>query len=143
MAQKNLIPVTQRTKEEARQISRNGGIKSGKSRIIKKTCKQISQLILDAKPSQDLIDKLCSYYPDIPKDQMTNKVVLIDVAYQMAIRGDLKAIEFIRDTAGEAPIKRNEHEHNGKIELPVINVNYTKSETKTIEGEIIEEKGEK
>lgn len=30
-------------------------------------------------------------------------------------------------------------EHNGKLELPVINVNYNKSDTKTIEGEIIEE----
>lgn len=39
-------------------------------------------------------------------------------------------------------VHHNEHSHNGKIELPVINVNYTKSPPKTIEGEIIEEKEE-
>lgn len=32
MSNENLIPVTERTKEEAREISRKGGIASGKAR---------------------------------------------------------------------------------------------------------------
>ncbi len=37
----NLIPVTKRTKDEAREISRNGGIKSGEVRKEKKLMSQI------------------------------------------------------------------------------------------------------
>ena len=38
MAKKDLIPVTERTKEEAKEISRKGGIKSGEVRR-EKACK--------------------------------------------------------------------------------------------------------
>ena len=37
--EQNLIPVTKRTKSEARKISRNGGIKSGESRRAKRDVK--------------------------------------------------------------------------------------------------------
>jgi len=138
-----LIPLDRRTKEEQKKIATKGGIASGKARLANKTFKQIAHAIANSKPHNDLIDELCDSYPDIPRNEMTNKIAMMDVAFKMAMSGDLKAIEMFRDTAGEAPVKRNEHEHNGKIELPIINVNYTKSETKTIEGEIIQENSEK
>ena len=54
MAEKDLIPVTQRTKEEAKQISRNGGIASGKSRRAKKTLQETIKLALTISTNENL-----------------------------------------------------------------------------------------
>lgn len=43
---KNLIPVTERTKSEAREISRAGGIASGKARRQRKTLREICREML-------------------------------------------------------------------------------------------------
>lgn len=45
--QENLIPLNQRTKEEQREIARQGGIASGKVRQEKATMKKTLELLLD------------------------------------------------------------------------------------------------
>jgi hypothetical protein len=47
MAQKDLIPVTQRTKEEAKKISSNGGKKSGEARRKKRDLKERFKIALE------------------------------------------------------------------------------------------------
>lgn len=50
--QENLIPLNQRTKEEQREIARQGGIASGKVRQEKATFKKTLEMILD-EPSKN------------------------------------------------------------------------------------------
>ena len=51
--EKNLIPVTMRSKEEARQISRNGGIKSGETRRKKANLRKTFEMLAQMKIAPD------------------------------------------------------------------------------------------
>ena len=50
--QENLIPLNERTKEEQREIARQGGIASGKARQEKATFKKTLEMLLDEKNSK-------------------------------------------------------------------------------------------
>lgn len=50
--QENLIPLNKRTKEEQREIARQGGIASGKARQEKATFKKTLEMLLDEKNSK-------------------------------------------------------------------------------------------
>ena len=49
MNDRNLIPMNKRTPSEQREITRKGGIESGKARRRKKTLKDISKMFLNAR----------------------------------------------------------------------------------------------
>lgn len=78
--EQNLQPV--RTKKEARERGRKGGIASGKSRAARKTLKDELLLLLAQGNTQEKIS-----------------LSLI----QEALNGNTKAFEVIRDTIGEKP----------------------------------------
>lgn len=82
---KNLKPV--RTKKEARERGKAGGIASGKARKERKTLKEELLLLLS-------------------KGQTQEKVSLALI--QQALNGNTKAFEVIRDTVGEKPIEKIE-----------------------------------
>jgi vacuolar-type H+-ATPase subunit B/Vma2 len=87
----NLKPV--RTKEEARERGKKGGIKSGEVRRERKTLKDELLLLLATGNTQ-------------------NKVSLALI--EKALSGDTKAFEVIRDTIGEKAVEKVE---NTNIEL--------------------------
>ena len=87
----NLKPV--RTKKEARERGKNGGIKSGEIRRERKTLKDELLLLLSSEDTQ-------------------NKVSLALI--EKALSGDTKAFEVIRDTIGE---KATEKVENTNIEM--------------------------
>lgn len=87
----NLKPV--RTKKEARERGKNGGIKSGEIRRERKTLKDELLLLLSSGDTQ-------------------NKVSLALI--EKALSGDTKAFEVIRDTIGEKAVEKVE---NTNIEL--------------------------
>lgn len=78
--EQNLKPV--RTKSEARERGKNGGIKSGEVRKQRKTLKEELLLLLS-------------------EGQMQEKISLSLI--QEALNGNTKAYEIIRDTIGEKP----------------------------------------
>lgn len=78
--EQNLKPV--RTKSEARERGKNGGIKSGKVRKQRKTLKEELLLLLS-------------------EGQIQKKISLSLI--QEALDGSTKAYEIIRDTIGEKP----------------------------------------
>lgn len=88
---KNLIPLNQRSKEEQKQIARNGGIKSGEARRKRKTFKEQMLFMLENDPNlqNDLINSL------FKRAKKTG-----DKSGMSAN----KAFELIRETIGEAPI---------------------------------------
>ena len=98
---KNLIPMNERTKEEQREIARKGGRESGKVRRRKRTMKDAAQLILQLPVGAEQAALLQKY--GIAESDCTNLMLLIVKTVQMAADGNLKAVEFIRDTLGENP----------------------------------------
>lgn len=98
---KNLIPMNERTKEEQREIARKGGRESGKVRRRKRTMKDAAQLILQLPAGAEQAALLQKY--GIAESDCTNLMLLIVKTVQMAADGNLKAVEFIRDTLGENP----------------------------------------
>ena len=83
--EQNLKPV--KTKKEARERGRNGGIKSGEVRRERKTLKEELLLLLAQGNTQEKIS-----------------LSLI----QEAMGGNTKAFEVIRDTVGEKPVDKLE-----------------------------------
>ena len=83
MAKEDLKPV--RTKEEAKERGRKGGIKSGEVRAQRKTLKEELLLLLSQGDTQSKMS-----------------LALI----QKAMNGDTKAFEVIRDGIGEKPVDK-------------------------------------
>ena len=82
--EKNLKPV--RTKREARERGKKGGIKSGKVRAQRKTLKEELLALLEVKIEDKTIQEKISFS-----------------LIQEALNGNVKAFETIRDTIGEKP----------------------------------------
>lgn len=80
--EQNLKPVTKRTKNEAREISKKGGIRSGESRRERKKLKEELLLLLS--------------------ENDNNRKMSLAIL-RRAMDGDTKAFEVIRDTIGEKP----------------------------------------
>lgn len=78
----NLIPFNERTQEEARELGKLGGIKSGEVRRERKTLRETLLMMLKEGNTQDNITLA-----------LLNK----------AAEGDVKAFEVMRDTIGEKP----------------------------------------
>lgn len=92
----NLIPVTERTKEEAKRISSNGGKKSGKARRNKAMLRDCLQILMEKK----MLDK--------DGNKITGAEALSVEVFQKALAGDMKAWELLRDTAGQKPVDKIE-----------------------------------
>lgn len=93
----NLKPV--RTKKEARERGKNGGIKSGEVRAKRRTLKEELLALLETKIEDKTIQEKISFS-----------------LIQEAINGNVKAFETIRDTIGEKP--KDKIEHSGTINDP-------------------------
>lgn len=88
----NLIPINRRTKSEAREISRKGGIASGEVRRERKKLKEELEILM---ATGNIQEQIC--------------LALIS----RAMNGDTKAFQIIRDTMDEKPALH--------IKTPIIN----------------------
>lgn len=96
MNDKNLIPTTERTKDEARELGRNGGIKSGIARKRKKTLGELLDLFLDHKVTEpDVIAKLQTL--GIPEEECTNKAKMMMHMAVHASKGNSKFMKMLMD----------------------------------------------
>ena len=91
----NLIPVTKRTKEEAREISRNGGIASGKVRAEKADFKKKCQIWMNTEVAKDKNG-----------NPLTGADLMVSVAGREISKGNPKFWEMMRDSAGYKPVDK-------------------------------------
>ena len=92
MNEENLIPMSERSKDEVREIGRKGGIASGEARREKKLLKELLEDALSKGTETD------------------NEYINITLALiKEANKGNVKAYEVIRDTLGQKPIDKVEH----------------------------------
>ena len=107
MAESNLIPQSERTKEEQREIARQGGKASGRSRRRKRQFRDELEMLLPltdkGKDGQPIINPLTGCKQTV-QQSITMQLLL------KARKGDVKAAKLILDTLGELVIKE-EHKH--------------------------------
>lgn len=83
-----------RSGEQAVENGRKGGVNSGIARREKKSLREAMQVLMDA----DLTGK--------DGKTMTGTEAMAAKAFQAALKGDWKAWELVRDTAGQKPVEK-------------------------------------
>ena len=93
--EENLIPQSERTKEEQREIARQGGIASGKARREKADLRRQAQLWLESDVTTDKHG-----------NPMSGAQFMMAVAAKELAKGNAKFWELMRDTAGYKPVDK-------------------------------------
>lgn len=93
------------TADEARERGRKGGIASGEARRRKKTMRETLEAVLamqvgDGK-STDI--EAITKFAQLKGKNITVQEAMIIAQAQKALKGDLAALQFIRDTMGQKP----------------------------------------
>lgn len=98
---KNLVPAS--STDEARKRGKKGGIASGEARRRKKAMREMAERVLAAPipVSKKAEDQLIQFGFEV-NDANVQLMSLLAVA-RNAAKGDLAALAFLRDTAGERP----------------------------------------
>lgn len=103
----NLISLTNRTKEEQREIAIKGGKASGearrKNRNMKECLKMLLSLDVKSPKAREQLKAL-----GIDNEEMTNQMALMVSMLNKALKGDKGCAEFIRDTSGQQIINKTE-----------------------------------
>lgn len=94
MNEENLIPNSQRTPSELREMATKGGKASGEARRNKKILRDCLEMLLE----KEITDK--------SGNTMTGAEAMAVKVFQQALKGDLKAFEIVRDTAGQKPVEK-------------------------------------
>lgn len=98
----NLIPQSERTKAEQREIARKGGIASGEKRREKKAMKETLEILLQmplkSGKATDL-DEIKNIAALKGKNITVQEAIML-AQIQKAMKGDTKAAEYVRDTSG-------------------------------------------
>lgn len=91
----NLIPTNKRSKDEARELGRKGGIASGKARREKADFKKQCQIWMETEVTRDK-----------QGNPVTGAELMIAVAGKEIKNGSAKFWELMRDTAGFKPVDK-------------------------------------
>lgn len=94
--EQNLIPNSKRTPQELREITRKGGIASGKARREKKELKAIVEALFER------------MYETEGGEKISGAEAITVKQMEKALKGDTKAFEVLRDTAGQKPVEKVE-----------------------------------
>lgn len=93
-ATENLIPQSERTKDEQREIARQGGIASGEARRRKRDLRQALEILLE----KDFKDK--------NGNSISGTEAITTKLFEQAMKGNVKAFETIRATVGQDPVQK-------------------------------------
>lgn len=98
--EENLIPLSERTKSEQREIARQGGINSGKARRQKKAFRELFEQML-SEDGGTLNGQQVSR-----KDMVTARAIKMLTSDKTKDQDFLRAFEIVRDTIGEKPVEK-------------------------------------
>lgn len=106
MAKEDLIPQSERTKDEQKAIARKGGIASGKARREKKMMRETLEIFLSMPLKNGKfadVDSIRSFAALKGKNISVQEAIMI-AQIQKAMKGDTRAAEYVRDTIGQKPV---------------------------------------
>lgn len=89
------------THEEAVRDGRKGGLKKAENARRRKSIKEALELILTLPPSGNT--KSYMDHIGIEDEEQSNSIALAVAMFNKALKGDVKAAEYIRDSIGEKP----------------------------------------
>ena len=119
MAQEDLIPLNQRTKDEQKEIARQGGIASGAARRRKKTYAELAEIIGTQKVSEENGKKLKRL--GVTNGDQTNDALAVARIFLGMQNGNPKMTELWLKLRGEMP----KEEANLNISnAPTITINF-------------------
>lgn len=94
--EENLRPMSERTKEEQREIARQGGKASGEARRKKRDLRLALEMLLEKD------------YTDKKGNIATGAEAISTKLFEQAMKGNVKAFETIRSTVGQDPVQKVE-----------------------------------
>ena len=94
--QENLIPTNMRSKDEVRENSKKGGIASGEARRKKRDIRLAMEALLEKQ------------YKGKDGKQLSGAEAIALKQMEKALKGDAKAFELVRDSAGQKPVEKVE-----------------------------------
>ena len=97
----NLIPQSERTKEEQREIARKGGIASGKARREKRDRKQMASDLLDLTMQGAGVDKIKKFFGMKDTELNAYQVTVLSCLMKAMQKGDANALEKLLKISGE------------------------------------------
>lgn len=104
----NLIPQSERTKEEQRIIATKGGVASGIARRKKKTMREQAELLLSLAVKNPKLKKAMADL-GIEEDEQTNQMaMIISMMNKTIAKGDVAAFNSLQATIGEKPVEKYE-----------------------------------
>lgn len=89
--EKNLIPNSERTPSELREITKKGGIKSGEVRRQKKTLSELAKMIAE-NPAPTVAKKKLTKM-GISDEDANNNACIVAAVYDKAIKGNMQAVD--------------------------------------------------
>ena len=89
--EKNLIPNSERTPSELREITKKGGIKSGEVRRQKKTLSELAKMIAENPAPTAAKKKLTKM--GISDEDANNNACIVAAVYDKAIKGNMQAVD--------------------------------------------------
>lgn len=89
--EKNLIPNSERTPSELREIAKKGGIKSGQARRQKKTLSELAKMIAENPAPTTAKKKLTKM--GISDEDANNNACIVAAVYDKAIKGNMQAVD--------------------------------------------------
>ena len=115
----NLIPQSERTKDEQRKIASMGGKASGIARKKRMALRELTSILLteEVPLTPEQAEPYIALGLDV--DDVTVQLQMVKAQIAKALDGDTKAFEVIRDTVGEKPKDSMalSHEMTGKTEI--------------------------
>ena len=96
----NLIPQSERTKEEQREIARQGGIASGKARREKRDRKQRAAELFDLTMQGAGVEKIKKFF-NINDDLTAYETMVLSCFMKAMQKGDANALEKLLRISGE------------------------------------------
>lgn len=116
--EQNLMPIelvnSRRTREQHSEDSRRAGIKSGESRRKKRKMRERVEFLLSLPFPDNLTSKDGRNIKETMKmlgmddEDLDNGMAITIAMYNEALKGNVKASTFLRDTSGEKPIDKVE-----------------------------------
>lgn len=112
--EKNLIPFSERTKDEARELGAKGGQNSGAARRRKKTMKQCMELLLSLNATSEAdwntVVAAGITLNDLAPDEITNIMVINAALVNNAKLGDVNSIKELRSIIRDDERLKHEQE---------------------------------
>ncbi len=123
----NLKPVT--SSDEAKELGRNGGIKSGQARRARKQARECMEIILKSKVTEEKHIEILSRMGIKEKDRQNIMLLMASLFYKGVSTGDSNTVKAILEISGDLD--------NGQQETqsPQINITVSAATAEDIENE--------